>query len=214
SGNGGARGRPIGHRDEAKAAWAAGLAIGHDPHRVHRAIRRKEVAERLLGGRKRQVAHKDVHIGFPQGRDARRDAVLCPHGRSALPAFDRRDRVRKRRRPRHTPCSPRSAALLHHTKSVMTSAARHRTPQACQWSLRLRYGTRQRTAGGGGVWTRRASAGGSLRLAALACLRWLIPRGTEGATCVTTWRRVPDFPECASKQESSVRSTRTPSHTF
>jgi hypothetical protein len=95
----------------------------------------------------------------------------------------------------------------------MTSAARHSTPQAASGRPRLRYGTRQRTSGGGGVWKRRASAGGSLRLTALACLRWLAPRGTEGATCVTTWRRVPDFPECASKQESSVRSTRTPLHT-
>src|SRR5262245_10561458 len=188
-----ARGRPIRHLDEAKAAWAASLAIGHDPHRVHRAIRRKEVAERLLGGRKRQVAHKDVHIGFPQGRDTHRDAVLCPHGRSTMPAFDRRDRVRKRRRTRYSPCSHRSAALLHHKKSAMTSVARHRTPQVASGRRRLWYSTRQRTSGGGGVWKRRVEVGGS-RPHSTCCLRWLAPRGTEGAPCVTTWRRVPDFP--------------------
>src|SRR5262249_14979377 len=159
--------------------------VGHDPHRIHRAIGRKEVAERLLGGRQRQVAHKDVHVRFPQGRDAHRNAVLCPYGRSAMPAFDRRGRVRKRRRPRHSPCSPRSAALLHHKKSVMTSAARPSTPYAASGRPWLRYGTRQWTSGGGSVWKRRASAGGFC-LTILACLRWLAPRGTEGAPCVTT----------------------------
>src|SRR5262245_8891509 len=63
--NGRARGCPIRHLDEAKAAWAAGLPIGHHPDGVHRAIRFKEGAEGLLGGRKRQVPHKDVHVGFP-----------------------------------------------------------------------------------------------------------------------------------------------------
>jgi len=53
---------------------------------------------------------------------------------------------------------------------------------------------------------------GVLRLTALDCLRWLAPRGIEGATCVTTWRRVPDFPVCASQQARGLHSTRTSSH--
>jgi hypothetical protein len=48
----------------------------------------------------------------------------------------------------------------------------------------------------------------------LSCLRWLDPEHGKSATSGTTSRSPADIPENASKQESGVRSTRTPSHTF
>ena len=83
-----ARGCSIRHLDEAKTAWTASLPIGHNPDGVHHAIRFKEGAEGLLGGRKRQVPHKDVHVGFPSRMGAHRDAVLCPGGPSTVLACD------------------------------------------------------------------------------------------------------------------------------
>jgi hypothetical protein len=88
----------------------------------------------------------------------------------------------------------------------MTSTARHSMPQAVSGRLRLWCGTWQQASGGGGAWIRRVSAGGSPPHSTGLCAM-VGSRGTEGAPCVTTWRRAPD------SQESSVRSIRTPSPT-
>jgi hypothetical protein len=49
------------HLDEAKAAGAAGLTVGHDSDRLDRAIGFEELAEVLLRGRKSEVTHKNAH---------------------------------------------------------------------------------------------------------------------------------------------------------
>ncbi len=50
------------HFDEAKAAGAAGLAVGHDSDSLDRAIWLEELAEVLLRGGKGEVAHKNIHV--------------------------------------------------------------------------------------------------------------------------------------------------------
>jgi hypothetical protein len=49
------------HLDEAKAAGAASLTVGHDPDRLDSAIGFEELAEILLRGHKSEVTHKNVH---------------------------------------------------------------------------------------------------------------------------------------------------------
>src|SRR5206468_12111160 len=58
------------HLDEAKAAGAAGLAVGHNPNRVDGTIRLEELTQVLLRGGKSQVAHKDMHAEFSREKGA------------------------------------------------------------------------------------------------------------------------------------------------
>ena len=58
------------HLDEAKAAGAAGLAVGHNPNRVDGTIRLEELTQVLLRGGKSQVAHKDIHAEFSREKGA------------------------------------------------------------------------------------------------------------------------------------------------
>lgn len=58
----GALGSPlIRHFDETKPTGVPGIAVGHDPNRVHSTVWLEELAEVLLSSSERKVPDKDIH---------------------------------------------------------------------------------------------------------------------------------------------------------